>query len=128
LKRAIEELEGGRVPYRNDDGLMFNRTYRFIGYNTEPNFTAALNFGDDYIISGTKEYFAIFEEVSVYDNAYPDYYTYGTVTGYSDVNTAYNVEKGVYITGLVKELKGKITIPSKVKIHGKEQIVLGIID
>jgi hypothetical protein len=66
--------------------------------------TTALNFSDDYIVSGTKEYFAIFKEISVYENAYPDYYTYSTITGYNDIglNTTFNIDKGVYITGLTR--------------------------
>ena len=39
-------------------------------------------------------------KISVYENAYPDYYTYSTVTGYNDIglNTTFN---WVYITGLI---------------------------
>ena len=127
LKDAIAQLEQGRVPYKDDKTLDFNKTYRFIGYNTDANMTTALNFSDDYIVSGTKEYFAIFKEISVYENAYPDYYTYSTVTGYNDIglNTTFNIDKGVYITGLTRQLKGKVTIPAKVKISNSEYPIIG---
>ena len=126
LKQAISELESGRVPYQDDKNLDFDKTYRFVGYNTDSTLTTPLVFGDDYIVSGSKEYYAIFNIVSVYDNAYPDYYTYSTVTAYNDDDDISFSTSGVYITGVTKELKGKITIPAKVNIGSSEQPVIGI--
>lgn len=127
LKDAIAQLEEGRVPYKDDKTLAFDKTYRFIGYNTDPSMTTALDFSDDYIVSGTKEYFAIFKEISVYENAYSDYYTYSNITGYNDIglDTTFNIDKGVYITGLTRQLKGKVTIPAIVKLNNNEYPVLG---
>ena len=129
LKDAIEELEtelNNRVPYRDDSLLDFDKTYHFEGYNTDKTATTALQFGDDYIVSGTKTYYAVFKPVSVYSNVYRDYFTYSQVWSYGDTyDTSYDVS-GVNIIGATRQLKGKITIPAYVELSTGKYPVIGL--
>lgn len=129
LKDAIAELEvelDNRIPRRDDSLLDFDKTYRFEGYNTDKAATIALQFGDDYIVSGSKEYYAIFKPVSVYSNVYRNYFNYSLVYSYGDgYDTAFDIA-GVNIIGINKTLRGKVTIPAYIELNTGKYPVIGL--
>ena len=106
LKDIIPEA----IPYKDDSSLTDNKTYAFIGYNSNNFADSGINFGNTDIVTQNKIYYAIFKEVSVYDdlNIHEDYFNFEDIT-----------ENGVIVGKTIsakpgKNLKGKITLPNSV--------------
>jgi hypothetical protein len=100
------------IPYKNDSLLDFNQTYGFVGYNTSEGATAGIEFTSNDKVTGPQTYYAIFNEVSVYDNIHLEYFTY-TDSHYTDpVDDHFDIEEG-YAIKPISGLKGKITIPAE---------------
>jgi hypothetical protein len=69
------------------------------------------------MVRGTVKLYPVFEEISVYDNINKDFFSPGLYYG--------ETQNGVELT-LIKEVKGKITIPATFMFNGSEQPVLSI--
>lgn len=98
------------IPFKDDSNLDLHRTYHFLGYTDKENGKTPLTKAEweNQYANEFKEYWAIFEEASVYDATLDDdYLTFtpissgqGQMVGYS-----LSVKKGI-------KLSGKITLPT----------------
>lgn len=100
------------IPFRDDSGLDYNLTYSHVGYNIQENANYGIEFVDSDIVTGPKTYYAIFKEISVYENIHEDYFTYMKSSYTDPVDTAFNIAEGYSISPKAG-LKGKITIPAE---------------
>jgi len=106
----LKDIVPNAIPYKDDSMLTDpKKTYAFIGYNSNNTADNGINFGDSDIVSGDKIYYAIFKEVSVYDdlNIHEEYYDFDPIQE-DEVIVGYTIKAKVG-----KFLKGKITLPNK---------------
>ena len=94
------------IPFKDDSNLDLHRTYHFLGYTDKENGKTPLTKveWENQYANEFKEYWAIFEETSVYDATLDnDYLTFTSVANGQGYSVA--IKDGV-------KLSGKITLPS----------------
>lgn len=97
------------IPYKSDEDLDLETCYKFIGYSRTENGSVITL--DGIKVTKNENFYAIFEEGSVYENVQTDYFKYTAVSSYSD--GIYSVNGTCYQISPKNNLilKGKITIP-----------------
>lgn len=90
--------EPSKVPYLDDSELDLYSTYGFVGYTDNQLTNKVVDLAGTTVRNNT-DYYPVFEEISVYDNIHPEYFT------------AKDFRTGVQLT-LAKQVQGKITIPA----------------
>lgn len=119
LSTAIREFNPS-IPWKDDSKLDTYVTYSFEGYALSKTATSGLK-AETYPITSNMELYAIFKQVSVYDNIHEDYWLYELVSSNAygvifDNVSEYQIESGyIIMPNPVKELKGKVTIPATYK-------------
>ncbi len=105
------------IPYKDDRSLDLRSTYSFEGYALSKTATSGINASRHEITSNMVLY-AIFKEISVYDNVHEDYWDYTLInnnaygTNYDDNDNSYHIASGyVVMPKANKGLKGKLTVP-----------------
>ena len=94
------------IPFKDDSNLDLHRTYHFLGYTDKENGKTPLTKAEweNQYANEFKEYWAIFEETSVYDATLDnDYLTFTSVANGQGYSIA--IKDGI-------KLSGKITLPS----------------
>ena len=104
------------VPYLDDSALDLYKTYGFKGYTDNPLTNKIVDLSM-VRVRGTVKLYPVFEEISVYDNINKDFFSASLYNG--------ETQNGVELT-LIKEVKGKITVPATFMFNGSEQPVLSI--
>jgi hypothetical protein len=104
------------IPWKDDSALDTYLTYSFEGYALSKTATGGIR-AENYPVTSNMELYAIFKQVSVYDNIHEDYWLYDLIENDAygmrhDNVTDYHINKGYVITPNPKKaLKGKVTIP-----------------
>ena len=109
--------EPAAVPSKDDSELALDRTYGFVGYtdNLMTNKIVDLSYET---VRGKMDYYAVFEEMSVYDNIQPRFFRNGGLWGR---------ETNKIILQLDRRVSGKITVPATwTDEFGVEYIVAAI--
>ena len=105
------------IPCLKDDNIDLYLTNSFVGYTDNP-LTNKLTDPTMVRVRGKMEFWPVFEQVDVYTNIHPEYFTGTFYTGQAG--------KGVELS-LAKQVQGKITIPVKFKMEdGEEYPVLAL--
>ena len=105
------------VPYKDDSKLNTYSTYSFEGYALSKSAASGIKL-DNYPLTSDMTLYAIFKEVSVYNNVHEDYWDYDLVSSKAYSSTLDNVVEYQIDAGYVikpnskKELRGKVTIPA----------------
>lgn len=105
------------IPWKDDSLLDTYLTYSFEGYALSKTATSGLKV-ENYPVTSDMELYAIFKQMSVYENVHDDYWLYeltssNAYTILKDDNPNYHIEKGYIVTpNPKKNLRGKITIPA----------------
>ena len=116
LSTAIREFNPA-IPWKDDSKLNTYTTYSFEGYALSKTATSGLR-AETYPITSNMELYAVFKQVSVYDNIHENYWLFELVSSDAygmkfDNNPEYHIDKGYIIKpDPKKNLKGKITIPA----------------
>ena len=106
------------IPCLKDDNIDLYLTNSFVGY-TDNTLTNKLTDPTMVRVRGKMEFWPVFEQVDVYTNIHPEYFT-------GAFYTAQSGKKGVELS-LAKKVQGKITIPAKFKMEdGEEYPVLAL--
>ena len=109
IEYGVEGIpEPDLVPYLDDSELDLYSTYGFTGF-TDNTLTNKIVDLAAVTVRNNMSYYPVFEEVNVYDNIHPEYFS----------SVEYNA--GVQLT-LIKKVQGKITIP--VQFDGKDVLSL----
>jgi hypothetical protein len=87
----INTIVPEEIPFRDDRDLEDNLTYSHMGYNIQENASEGIEFGDNDIVTGPKVYYAIFKEISVYENLHEDYFTYTDSYYIDPVDSSFNI-------------------------------------
>ena len=104
-------VEPKSIPYKNDSDLDLTETYAFKGYTASPTSTKVVDIST-YQADRPYEFYAYFEETSVYNNVTDSKFFTFTPTEFTAEDG--QVKKGVAIGLNDKyELAGKITLPNK---------------
>lgn len=117
LLKDIIASEYPQIPYKSDENLDTYITYSFEGYAFSRSATAGIKL-DNYPLTSNIILYAIFKEVSVYNNIHEDYWDYDLVSSKAYSSTLDNVVEYQIEAGYVikpnskKELRGKVTIPA----------------
>lgn len=103
------------LPYKPSTDLDDDKVYKFVGYSSEADGSNIVNLSD-YLAVKNYTFYAVYKEVSVYENLIDN--KYFTFTEYSYVETvhgdsAYNLDGYKLTPAPDVVLKGKITIPAK---------------
>ena len=111
----LKDIIPTEIPYKDSSLLPLEETYAFLGYNTNEELDHGIVFNPDDIVTGTKNYYAIFKRVSVYDklNIHEDYFDFSETSYNSgdDPYSQYHITGYRITTKPDLNLKGKITIP-----------------
>ena len=109
------------IPYRNDSLLPLTDTYSHIGYNINENAMTAIDFTDNDIVTGNKTYYAIFNQINVYENIHYDYFNL-RLGSFEDPESKV-INQCYILSPKNNTLQGKITIPAFY-----EDIPIGIVE
>lgn len=96
-------------PEKDASSLALNQTYAFLGWRNNADPSYPLTDLSTYMVRGPAEFWASFEQVSVYSdkNIHPEYYEVDSTTG-----TGCTLK-------LIRQVKGKITIPNTYMYNGQ---------
>ena len=98
------------MPAADDSGLDLYLANSFIGYTDNLLTKKLVNFAIEKV-RGVMEYWPVFEEVDVYTNIHPEYFSGATYTEESDGKT--------YVAlSLKQKVSGKLTIPKEFEVDG----------
>ena len=102
------------IPYKDSSKLPLKETYAFVGYNTDKDASNGMSITADNIIASDRTYYAIFKQVSVYDekNINEDYFVYENAT-YTDPQSNETINGYMIKGSSTTELTGKITLPTQ---------------
>lgn len=114
------------VPYRDDSDLKeYDMTYAFLGYNTGKDFNSALTFDNEFKVTRSETFYAIYKKISVYENIHHEYFDYFDCEYSDNYDDEFFKDNGVYVVPKRDlNLQGKITIPA-LSPDGKKVIGLG---
>ena len=102
------------VPYKDDSTLELTQTYSFIGYTDNP-LTNTLVDLSMVTVRGKILYYPVFEEISVYDNVHPEYFTIIT-EGAQRGAIGFNWKSGI-------KVRGKLTIPYELYSESAKELI-----
>jgi hypothetical protein len=107
------------IPHKSEDPdnpLPLTETYTFIGYGLTASATTPADI-TNYEVSNNVTLYALFEQISVYDNVHPEYFDYELVTydeNDDETDPDFQVAEGYVARPLIRlGLAGKITIPAE---------------
>lgn len=116
------------IPWKDDSALDVDKTYKFIGYNTDKNEDEAIDLENypiyhDFLADKESALYAIFDPnpISVYENIHPEYFVASNYNYIDSLDSTYSLN-GVMLR-LKKQVKGKLTIPAM--FNGKPVVAIG---
>lgn len=125
------------IPWKDDRDLPLEQIYKFLGYNRSTTSNTIIKL-EDYRITEDTTFYAVFDNnpISVYDDIHPEYFVKSTQTeGGADANgfldqaegtaSEWHMDNGI-VLGLIKRVKGKLTVPAFFEVDGMRQPVIGI--